>query len=54
MTKRSLDLIIKIAIEIVEWISITLKEKRRTENNDGKGNSKKKQESRTTQGNPGG
>ena len=40
MTKRTVDLIIRIGIEIVEWISIILKEKRG--NNDSKGNSKKK------------
>ncbi len=32
MTKRTVDLIIRIGIEIVEWISTILKEKRR--NND--------------------
>ena len=40
MTKRTIDLIIRIGIEIVEWISIILKEKRGT--NDSKGNSEKK------------
>jgi hypothetical protein len=53
MTKRTIDMIIRIGIEVVEWVSIILKEKRReTKQNDGKGNSKKKQKSRTTPGNP--
>ena len=43
MTKRTVDLIIRIGIEIVEWISIILKEKRGTY--DSKGNSKEKRES---------
>ena len=43
MTKRTIDLIIRIGIEIVEWISIILKEKRG--NNDSKRNSKKKRKS---------
>ncbi len=43
MTKRTVDLIIRVGIEIVEWISIILKEKRGT--NDSKRNSKKKRES---------
>ena len=30
MTKRTVDLIIRIGIEIAEWISIILKEKRGT------------------------
>jgi hypothetical protein len=48
-------MIIRIGIEIIEWISIVLKEKRKeTKQNDGKGNSKEKQKSGTTQGNPGG
>lgn len=40
MTKRTVDLIIRNGIEIVEWISIILKEKRGT--NDSKRNSEKK------------
>ena len=40
MTKRTVDLIIRIGIEIVEWISIILKEKRGT--NDSKRNPEKK------------
>ena len=40
MTKRTVDLIIRIGIEIVEWISIILKEKRGT--NDSKRNPKEK------------
>ena len=40
MTKRTVDLIIRIGIEIVEWISIILKEKRG--NNDSKRNPEKK------------
>ena len=43
MTKRTVDLIIRIGIEIVEWISIILKEKRG--NNDSNRNSEKKRES---------
>ena len=43
MTKRTVDLIIRIGIEIVEWISIILKEKRGT--NDGKRNPEKKRKS---------
>ena len=40
MTKRTVDLIIRIGIEIVEWISIILKEERKeTKPNDSKGNS---------------
>ena len=45
MTKRTVDLIIRIGIEIVEWISIILKEKRGTKNNDSNRNSEKKRES---------
>ena len=40
MTRRTVDLIIRIGIEIVEWISIILKEKRGI--NDSKRNPKKK------------
>jgi hypothetical protein len=40
MTRRTVDLIIRIGIEIVEWISIILKEKRGT--NDSKRNPEKK------------
>ena len=43
MTKRTVDLIIRIGIEIVEWISIILKEKRG--NNDSKRNPEKKRKS---------
>ena len=45
MTKRTVDLIIRIGIEIVEWISIILEEKRGTKNNDSNRNSEKKRES---------
>ena len=31
MTKRTIDMIIRIGIEVVEWVSIILKEKRRLE-----------------------
>jgi hypothetical protein len=49
MTKRTIDMIIRIGLEIVEWMSIILKEKRReTKQNDGK--SKKERESRETSG----
>jgi len=40
MTKRNVDLIVRIGIETVEWISIILKEKRG--NNDSNRNSEKK------------
>jgi len=30
MSKRTIDLIVRIGIEIVDWISIILKEKRRS------------------------
>ena len=43
MTRRTVDLIIRIGIEIAEWISIILKEKRGI--NDSKGNSEKKRKS---------
>ena len=42
MTQRTIDLLVKIAIEIVDWINILLKEKRRPDNNDRNGTSKKK------------
>jgi hypothetical protein len=45
MTKRTVDLIIRIGIEIVEWISIILKEKRGTKNNDSYRNSEEKRKS---------
>jgi hypothetical protein len=32
MTQRTIDLLVKIAIEIVDWINILLKEKRRPDN----------------------
>jgi hypothetical protein len=51
MTKRTVDLIIRIGIEIVEWISIILKEKRGT--NDSKRNPEKKRESGKSQGTTG-
>ena len=42
MTKRTVELILGIAIEVFEWLSIILKEKkRRTKNNDGKRDTKK-------------
>jgi hypothetical protein len=34
MTQRTIDLFVKVAIEIVEWINILLKEKRRPDNHD--------------------
>ena len=34
MTKRTTDLLIKIAIEVFDWITILLKEKRRKGKND--------------------
>jgi hypothetical protein len=54
MTKRTVDLIIRIAIEVVDWLNIILKENRRSENNDSKGNSKKKRESGKPKGTAGG
>ena len=51
MTRRTVDLIVKIAIEIVDWLNIILKEKRRSENNDSK--SKKERKSRETSGHSG-
>jgi hypothetical protein len=47
MTKRTVDLIIEIGLEIVEWISIILKEKRKggDKDNDSKENSKNKRQS---------
>ena len=42
MTQRTIDLLVKIAIEIVDWINILLKEKRRHDNNDRNRTSKKK------------
>ena len=43
MTKRTVDLIIRVAIEVVDWLNIILKEKKETKNNDSK--SKKERES---------
>ena len=40
MTQRTIDLFIRIGIEIIDWINIILKEKRR--NNDGDRTSKTK------------
>ena len=34
MTQRTIDLLINIGIEIVDWINIILKEKRRPDKND--------------------
>ena len=42
MTQRTIDLFVKIAIEIVDWINILLKEKRRPDNNDRNRTSKTK------------
>jgi hypothetical protein len=36
MTKRTTDMLIKIAIEVFDWINILLKEKRRKGKNDRK------------------
>jgi hypothetical protein len=41
MTQRTIDLLARIALEIVEWINIWLKEKRRPQH-DGKRTSEKK------------
>ena len=51
MTKRTIDMIIRIGIELAEWISIILKEKRRQKSDDSK--SKKKRESGETSGHSG-
>ena len=40
MTQRTIDLLVRIAIEIVDWINIILKKKRGP--NDSKGASEKK------------
>ena len=47
MTKRTVDLIIRVAIEVVDWLNLILKEKRKGGNkdNDSKRNSKKERES---------
>ena len=42
MTQRTIDLLIKIAIEIVEWINILLKEKKGDLKNDSNRTSKTK------------
>ena len=42
MKKQTVDLIIRIGIELAEWLSIILKEKRRPNQNDNKNTSKKK------------
>ena len=42
MTQRTIDLLVRIAIEIVDWINIFLKDKGRNEKHDGNGTSKKK------------
>ena len=44
MTKRTVELIVRAAIEVAEWISIILKEQRKGGNkdNDSKGTSKTK------------
>ena len=34
MTQRTIDLLVRIGIEIVDWINIILKDKRRPNNND--------------------
>lgn len=40
MTQRTIDLLVRIGIEIVEWINIILKEKRRPDNHDSNRTSK--------------
>lgn len=44
MTRRTIELLIEIGVEISEWAKIILKEKlkRRKDKNDSKGNSTKK------------
>jgi hypothetical protein len=42
MTKRTIDLIIKIAIEVADWLTTILNEKRKRRKDDGEGNSKEK------------
>ena len=45
MAKKTVDLIIRIAIEVADWLTTILKEKRKRRQNDGEGNSKKKHKS---------
>ena len=47
MTRRTVELIIRAAIEVAEWISIIIKEHRKggNKNNDSKGNTTEKRES---------
>ena len=42
MSRRTVDLIIRIGIEIVDWFSIIHKDKRETKNNDSYRTSEKK------------
>jgi len=43
MTKKTVEALIKIGVEVVEWVSIVLKDKMKgKEDNDCKGNSKTK------------
>ena len=42
MKKQTVDLIIKVGIEVAEWLVIILKEKRRPKQNANKNTSKKK------------
>ena len=42
MRKQTVDLIIKVAIEVAEWLAIILKEKRRQKKNETKRDSEKK------------
>lgn len=53
MTKRTIDMIIRIGIEVVEWISLILKEKRKGGNKNNDSKSKKKRESGETSGHSG-
>jgi hypothetical protein len=52
-TKRTVDLIIRNGIEIVDWLSIILKEKKEIKNNDSKRNSEKKRKGGKSQGTTG-
>ena len=42
MAKKTVDLIIRIAIEVADWLTTILKEKRKRRKNDSERNSKEK------------
>ena len=53
MTKRTVDLIIRIAIEVVDWLNLILKEERKGGNKNNDSKSKKERKSRETSGHSG-